>query len=277
MLRNTAGSRPPSRTTASPQPTCWSITKKNIVACLGEFVGTVFFLWISLAATSFANIPSTSSSGDGNTSNTSNILFIALAFGFSLAVNAWIFFRVSGGLFNPSITFGLMLTGIVPWFRGALLIITQLVAGIVAAYLVAYMFPTIFRAETTLNHNTSLVQGLFIEVFLTAQLVMAIFMLAAEKSKSTFIAPVGIGLAFFVCELVGVYYTGGSLNPARSLGPAIVNNNFPSYHWIYWLGPFLGTLLAAGFYMLLKIMEYRTVLPDQDADGSVAINAVQAA
>ncbi|RYH24357.1 hypothetical protein EON65_16835 [archaeon] len=46
----------------------------------------------------------------------------------------------------------------------------------------------------------------------------------------------GIGLAFFIAELVGLYYTGGSLNPARSLGPAVANNSFPSYHWIYYVG-----------------------------------------
>jgi aquaporin related protein len=49
-----------------------------------------------------------------------------------------------------------------------------------------------------------------------------------------------------------VYYTGGSLNPARSFGPSVVLHTFETYHWIYWLGPALGALLAAGFYRLLK-------------------------
>ena len=57
--------------------------------------------------------------------------------------------------------------------------------------------------------------------FLTAELVFTILMLAAEKSKDTFIAPVGIGMALFVAELAGVYYTGASLNPARSFGPCV--------------------------------------------------------
>ena len=58
-------------------------------------------------------------------------------------------------------------------------------------------------------------------------------MLAKEKHRATFIAPVGIGLALFIAEMVGVYYTGGSLNPARSIGPAIVGNKWDSTHWIY--------------------------------------------
>lgn len=71
-------------------------------------------------------------------------------------------------------------------------------------------------------------------MFLTAQLVFTIFMLAAEKHAGTFIAPVGIGLSLFIAELMGVYYTGGSLNPARSFGPCVVQHEFSGYHWIYW-------------------------------------------
>ena len=58
-------------------------------------------------------------------------------------------------------------------------------------------------------------------------------MLAKEKHKATFIAPVGIGLALFIAELVGVFYTGGSLNPARSFGPCVVTKSFDPEHWIY--------------------------------------------
>jgi aquaporin related protein len=64
------------------------------------------------------------------------------------------------------------------------------------------------------------VQGIFIEAILTAELVLTIFMLAKRKHKATFIAPVGIGLALFIAEMVGVFYTGGSQSSKkfRSLG-----------------------------------------------------------
>lgn len=101
-------------------------------------------------------------------------------------------------------------------------------------------------------------------MFLTAQLVFTIFMLAAEKHKGTFIAPIGIGLSLFIAELSGVYFTGGSLNPARSFGPCVVLASFPEYHWIYWLGPALGALLATGFYRFVKMLEYETANPGQD-------------
>jgi aquaporin rerated protein, other eukaryote len=74
-------------------------------------------------------------------------------------------------------------------------------------------------------------------MFLTAQLVLTVFMLAVEKHRSTFLAPVGIGLTLFVAEIAGVHYTGGSLNPARSFGPDVVLGSFPSYHWIYCTAP----------------------------------------
>ena len=106
-------------------------------------------------------------------------------------------------------------------------------------------------------------------MFLTAELVFTIFMLAAEKHKGTFIAPVGIGLSLFIAELMGVYYTGGSLNPARSFGPCVVVGGFYSYHWIYWVGPILGALLASGFYLFIKALEYETVNPDAEDAGDV--------
>jgi hypothetical protein len=98
-------------------------------------------------------------------------------------------------------------------------------------------------------------------MFLTAQLVFTIFMLATEKHEGTFIAPVGIGLSLFVAELMGVYYTGGSVNPARSFGPAVITQKFDSYHWIYWVGPILGAILASAFYMFIKACKCRYSLP----------------
>jgi glycerol uptake facilitator-like aquaporin len=85
------------------------------------------------------------------------------------------------------------------------------------------------NVRTQLGAGTSVAQGLFIEMFLTSLLMLAILLLAAEKHKATFIAPIGIGLALFVAELLGVYYTGGSLNPARSFGPSVVLRTFSSY------------------------------------------------
>lgn len=194
------------------------------------------FLFFAFAGTQVANI-------DSNTVNTTtgaatgfNIavqLYIAVIFGFSLMVNVWIFFRISGGLFNPAVTLGMVLVGAIPIPRAACLFFAQILGGIAASGMVLGLFPTTFNVRTTLGASTSTVQGVFIEAILTAELVFTIFMLAKEKHKATFIAPVGIGLALFIAEMVGVYYTGGSLNPARSFGPCVVSGSFDKEHWIY--------------------------------------------
>lgn len=242
--------------------------KNHIVAMMSEFVGTFLFLLFAFGGTNAVNIaPGT----DANSLNQdpAKLMYIALCFGMSLVVNAWVFFRISGGLFNPAVTLGMMLVGAVTYFRGMLVVISQLLGAIAAAAVVMAIFPGPLNVRTTLAGGTSVVQGLFIEMFLTAMLVFTIFMLAAEKHKATFIAPVGIGLALFICELMGVYYTGGSVNPARTFGPCVVLGSFYHYHWIYWVGPILGSLLATGFYLLVKALEYETVNPEQDTDGSM--------
>lgn len=97
----------------------------------------------------------------------------------------------------------------ITYLRAGILVGMQILGAIFASYLVSVLFPTPFNVRTTLSTGTSLARGVMIEAVLTAELVFTIFMLAKEKHKATFIAPVGIGLALFVAELVGVFYTGG--------------------------------------------------------------------
>lgn len=186
---------------------------------------------------------------------------------------------------DPAVTVAMTLVGAIPPVRAGFLFFAQMVGGIAASAMVRFMFPTEFNVRTTLAGGTSLAQGVFIEAFLTAELVFTIFMLAKEKHKATFIAPVGIGLALFIAEMVGVYYTGGSLNPARSFGPCAVTGTFDKEHWIYCqsshnifevgcliiqglgLGPFIGALIAVFFYKFIKMLEYEMANPGQDGDG----------
>jgi aquaporin rerated protein, other eukaryote len=189
--------------------------RNHFIAFLGEYVGTLLFLFFAFAATQVANAAAaggvSSKGGITQAPNASTLLYIALAFGFSLAVNAWVFFRISGGLFNPAVTLGMALIGAVGWARAGLVFLAQILGAMTAAALVSGLFPQGLNVSTTLGGGTSVVRGLFIEMFLTAELVFTIFMLAAEKHKGTFLAPIGIGLALFIAELAGVYFTGGIL------------------------------------------------------------------
>lgn len=253
-----------------------SSIKNHFVATIGEFVGTTMFLFFAFAGTQVANIQSTASNSSSATSNTTSggatgfnvsvYLYISLAFGFSLMVNVWIFFRISGGMFNPAVTLGMVLVGALPIVRAICVFFAQIAGAIAASGIVLGLFPAKFNVRTTLAGGTSIAQGVFIEAFLTAELVFTIFMLAKEKHKATFIAPVGIGLALFIAEMVGVFYTGGSLNPARSFGPCVVTGTFDREHWIYWVGPGIGALIAVFFYKFIKILEYEMANPGQDGD-----------
>ncbi|KAK5109869.1 hypothetical protein LTR62_006476 [Meristemomyces frigidus] len=242
--------------------------KAHFIAVLGEFVGTTMFLFFAFAGTQVAN------SGNNSESNTTTgqatgfspivLLYIGIAFGFSLMVNVWIFFRISGGLFNPAVTLAMVMVNAISIIRALLLLGAQLAGAIFSSYIVKILFPTSFNVRTTLSAQTSLVAGVFIEAILTAELVFTIFMLAKEKHKATFMAPIGIGMALFVAELVGVYYTGGSLNPARSFGPCVITGTWDKEHWVYWVGPAIGAIAAVCFYKFIKILEYEIANPGQD-------------
>lgn len=95
------------------------------------------------------------------------------------------------------------LVGAVPWARGAFLTFSQILGGIASSAVVNVLFPGPLNVRTALLPGTSISQGLFIEMFLSAQLVFTIFMLAAEKHKSTLVAPIGIGLSLFIAEMTG--------------------------------------------------------------------------
>ncbi|CAJ2511626.1 Uu.00g072510.m01.CDS01 [Anthostomella pinea] len=253
--------------------TMWmnSSAKNLFVAAVGEWVGTTMFLFFAFAGTQVANAKSDTPAESTTTNATTGfdpvvMLYISTAFGFSLMVNVWVFFRISGGLFNPAVTLALWVTGAVSAARGICLFFAQIVGSITASALVLAIFPTPLNVRTTLSAGTSLAQGVWIEAFMTAELVFTILMLAKEKHRATFIAPVGIGLALFVAELVGVYYTGGSLNPARSLGPCVVSGKWDAEHWIYWVGPGIGCAFALAFYKFIKMLEYEMANPGQDGD-----------
>lgn len=250
--------------------------KNNLIAFVSEFVGTVLFLFFAFGiATQATNSRASSQDNGAATSlsqnappDTNALLYSSLGFGFSLAVNAWTFYRVSGGLFNPAVTLALFLTGTLGWFQLVHLTIAQFLGGIAAAALTTGILPGNINARTTLANGTNVAQGFWLEFFLTCQLILAIFLLAAEKHRGTFLAPVGIGLALFLAELLGTNYTGGSLNPARTLGPNVILGLFESYDWIYFIAPYFAAIVTSGFYTGLKYFQYESANVGQDSDDS---------
>ena len=136
------------------------------------------FLFFAFAGTQVANVGGQTS--DQSTTNAANgfspqvLLYIALSFGFSLMVNVWVFFRISGGLFNPAVTLAMAMTRAIGVFRAVLLLCMQIAGSIFASFIVKVLFPTEFRVRTTLGGGTSLVRGVFIEAILTFELVFTV-------------------------------------------------------------------------------------------------------
>ncbi|OAP55191.1 hypothetical protein AYL99_10891 [Fonsecaea erecta] len=238
--------------------------RNHTTAFLSELAGTFLFLFFAFGIAQVANTPPPA---DANSEpNLLAIVFIALGFGSSLAVNVWLFYRVSGGMFNPAVTLTLWLIRAVPTSRCVVVFPAQIIGGIAAAGAVSATLPGPMAVNVRLGGDTSVARGLFIEMFATTQLNFAVIMLAAVKHKATYLAPIGIGIALFIGHLFSIYYTGAGINPARAFGPDVITHSFPHYQWIYWIGPFLGSLLSAAFFFLLEVFDWKTANPGQDYD-----------
>lgn len=109
------------------------------------------------------------------------------------------------------VALALFLVGGLGALRSIVVVVAQFLGGIAAAAVVSALFPGPMAVATTLGGGANIAQGLFIEMFLTAELVFVIIMVAVEKHKSTYLAPLAIGIAFFLAELAGKFNRYNSL------------------------------------------------------------------
>lgn len=239
--------------------------KNHLIAFLGEFFGTFIFLWTAFVIAQIANQDPTIPKAGGG-SDPMQLIMISFGFGFGVMVPVFLFFRVSGGNLNPAVTLTLVLAQAVPPIRGLIMMIAQIIAGMAAAGAASAMTPGPIAFANALGGGCSKSRAVFLEAFGVTLLCVTVLFMAVEKHKATFMAPFAIGIALMLGHLICVYYTGAGLNPARSLGPAIAARHFPNYHWVYWVGPILGSVLAFGIWKVFKILEYETCNPGQDAD-----------
>ncbi|KAF8602331.1 aquaporin-like protein, partial [Ceratobasidium sp. AG-I] len=247
--------------------------KDDAQAAVLEFIGTVVWLLLSLGgiqASAFSAMRQSSEPPQvvhghpvGTVPSISQLLFNSLSMGMGLLSAVWLFYRVTGGLFNPNVTTAFLLVGAIRPVRWALFCIAQLLGSIAASALLLALVPAPLVVSTALGGGVNPVQGVFIEAILTAALVLAVLMLAAEKHHTTMLAPVGIGLTLFAGQLWGEQYTGAAMNTARAFGPAVITG-FDKEHWVYWVGPFLGSLIATAIYFMLKHVQYWHLNPGQD-------------
>lgn len=193
------------------------------------------------------------------------LLYISTSMGLALLATAWTFFRVSGSVFNPNIALALLLTGAIKPMRFFLYVCAEILGAITASAILKAALPGKFSVNCSLAPGISPGQGVLIEGFITAALTLTVLFLAVEKHRSTPFAPCAIGLVLFATHLFGVVYTGAAMNSARAFGPDVVTE-FSAHHWVYWVGPTIGAIIATLLYFFLKAVDLYALTPKQDSE-----------
>lgn len=208
---------------------------------IAEFIGTFALIFIGAG----------SIIADRFTNGALGVTGIALAHGLAIATMVSALGAVSGGHFNPAVTFGFLVTRRTDVATAVIYLVAQLLGAVIAAALLKAFAPAeaanaVRLGATTLASNVNVFAGLIIELVLTFFLVTAVFGTAVDE-RAPRIGGFGIGLVIAMDILMGGPLTGASMNPARTFGPALVQGVWTA-HWVYWVGPLLGGALAALVY-----------------------------
>lgn len=191
----------------------------------------------------------------------------ALGGGLTLATMIWSTNCISGGNLNPAISIVLVLTKELDLLRGIFYIIFQLLGGLAGAATLSCLVSDYGQSQiavTLVSKDVSLLKAFGVEVIITFLLALTVFACIDKQRKDLGGSyPLSIGLSVTCGALFGGPYTGGSMNPARSFGPAVVRNIWTD-HWLYWIGPIIGSLCAAIVYKFL--LKPRLLSKSSDSD-----------
>lgn len=215
-------------------------------AYLAEFIGTALLVIGGCGAAVFG-------------SQSFGIFGVAVAFGLSLMLVAYIFGPVSGGHVNPAVTVGLALAGKFPWAKAPAYIISQVLGGLLGAGVLLFITKSLTDgveeiinagfATNTLFDVVSLTAGATMEIVMTAVLVMVV--LATTRSAwNPAATPIALGVALTLIHIVSIPFTNTSVNPARSIGVSLVSGNNMGELWIFIVMPIVGAVLG---YWIFKV------------------------
>ncbi|XP_060971315.1 aquaporin TIP2-1 isoform X2 [Cannabis sativa] len=177
------------------------------------------------------------------------LVAIAICHGFALFVAVSVGANISGGHVNPAVTFGLAVGGQITILTGIFYWIAQLLGSIVACFLLKFVTGGLAVPTHGVAEGVGAIQGVVMEIIITFALVYTVYATAADPKKGSIgtIAPIAIGFIVGANILAAGPFSGGSMNPARSFGPAVVSGDF-SGNWIYWVGPLVGGAIAGLVY-----------------------------
>ncbi len=204
---------------------------------LAEFVGTTLLVFVAMMTTSMAQV------GFGGIA-AGDLLIPAFGHACILTGLVYAIGHVSGCHINPAVTLSLAAIGKFPLRQVPPYVVVQIAGGLMGALLHAWTWPMGPGTAMTLPAaGVSAGQAFLLEAVLTFLLVSVVIGVAVSGRVPAAAAGAALGATLGALILVGGTITGASMNPARSLGPAIVNWHFDA-HWIYWLGPIVGGLAA---------------------------------
>ena len=197
-----------------------------------------------------------------NSAQGSGYILTALAFGLAIVACAYSIGNVSGCHVNPAVSIALYATGKLSSKDLVNYIISQVIGAILGSLVLALIFTTGNVTDMTGGFGSnglggvggSALSGLLVEIVLTFIFISAILGVTSKSENHGSFAGLVIGLTLAGVHILGIGLTGTSVNPARSLGPAIINAIFNSNYqalsevWVFIVAPIIGACLAATFY-----------------------------
>ncbi|XP_047598451.1 aquaporin-6 [Lutra lutra] len=188
------------------------------------------------------------------------VLQIAITFNLATAVAVQVTWKTSGGHINPAVTLAFLVGSQISLPRAVAYVAAQLAGATAGAALLYGVIPGDIRETLGVNMVRSSVstgQAVVVELVLTLQLVLCVFVCTDGRQASGSPATM-MGISLVLGHLIGVYFTGCSMNPARSFGPAIIAGKF-EVHWIFWVGPLAGAVLASLIYNFILFPGTKTM------------------
>jgi len=210
--------------------------KLNAPALLAELIGTYALVFFGCGAIILSELENLSSA------------VIPIIFGLTITVFVYLLGRFSGAHFNPAVTIGFLLNKEISIKDSIIYIGIQILGGVLASQSHEILFGrTHSFGVTTLSVNTG--QGFVLEAICTGLLMFVILHVTREENN---IYGIAIGGTVFISAVLIGSYTGGSLNPARSLGPALVSGTAKDI-FFYILAPIIGSMISTILYKRVKL------------------------
>ncbi len=188
--------------------------------------------------------------------DTASVVGTAIAFGLAVVAMAYTIGGISGCHINPAITLGVFLSGKISAKDCGMYMVFQVIGALIgAAVLCVLAGCDSGLGANQLQNGIELVPGLVAEIVLTMIFVLVVLGATSKTNGATNnLAGLAIGLSLILIHLVGIHYTGTSVNPARSIGPALLaQGKAMTDLWIFIVGPFVGAALAACLWKVINL------------------------